>query len=151
MTESDIYQIVGQAYCAGLSEGMEKSAAFEKQALGPESLLNALKGIAGKGNVVRTMNTIGRITPRVSGALSSLKDAAEVPSLLNNVQKTDISNALDAWNKLSDRMGSLGGLINRMTKTHTDSTYPFNAGLRAARGLDSPYYNSILKKLIKMF
>lgn len=41
MTESNIYQIIGKAYCDGMAEGMSKQASFEKQALDPETLVNA--------------------------------------------------------------------------------------------------------------
>lgn len=46
MTDSDIYQIVGEAYCAGLSEGMRKQASSKPTAsnAAKEGLISALVG-----------------------------------------------------------------------------------------------------------
>lgn len=97
MTESDIYQLVGKAYCDGYQEALEKQAAFEKQALSPKLLLNAANKALSLGKGKQAINLFGGAKGRnVGRILSSLGTNAEnVASTIPSVAKRDSAQIAD--------------------------------------------------------
>lgn len=153
MTEADMYQIIGKAYCDGYQEGLSKQASLEKQALSPKLLLGALKGIAGKGNLNNTMRMAGRIAARaqpVTDALSKIK-----PAFLNSwnsgVSLTPaIRSTLEQlkWDKLSKRIVDIGK-VSRAAGYTGDLYKNFGKGLNAASNAGKAYASSALSKLLR--
>lgn len=84
MTDSDIYQIVGKAYCDGLNQGMEKSAAIDVASL--KSIFRA----ADKGkllNVVRGGSQgISSILERIGFNDGSASRFGQLYNALTNAQ-----------------------------------------------------------------
>lgn len=142
MTDSDIYQIVGQAYCAGLSEGLEKSASFEKQALSPELLERALKGITEKGDLGRALTMAGRVAKRSARAHEALPwTLSDVPSKLIRAAKP----IAERWNKL---WNTAHALQDNAEELGLNTGTFFGNGLMQGAGAGAAYANKAVGSLL---
>ena len=148
MTSSTIYQLIGRSYLEGVSHGMQKAAAFEKQALGPVTLLKSLKGIASKGQLLRkTIPTLGRIEGRTTESIKMLEKLQSNYKHMNPAAAESVAAQLKDWRALSKEiaknktiLGNVGEPVERMGIYH----YPHRDGLSAGK----EYANAILSRIL---
>lgn len=135
MTPSTIYQLIGRSYLEGVSHGMQKAAAFEKQALSPKHLLEMAEMAKALGRGRQSLNLLGGARGRhVGQMLTELgtnaenvakvvpgirpKDAGSIVKyLLNKEYKgatgTAIANMLEAGKKYMPDYIEAGKPINK--------------------------------------
>lgn len=156
MTESDIYQIVGEAYCTGLSEGMRKQASsntgMDKKAgdvpavpliLGASGLgaLGGLLQSATNGKRDYLSNAVNKAEKGVQmGLTSSL--GFEVGEKLGKVLQTILQhkyfNARDSIPNFSEQTGLIGSVLGGLGGYFlpTFSKNPFDKGSEKKASLE---------------
>lgn len=132
MTDSDIYQLIGKAYCDGVSQGVEKSASMMKQALNMETMLNAADKLKESGQLQRATDLIERLKSRGFGLFNGLTENP-ISSALAGADK--LRSTL--WNQLNFRTGS----------DFIDGFIPSQSAIDAGRKAYKAYHGNVLKYL----
>lgn len=143
-------------YITGMSSLLNPDG-FEKQALGPVTLLNALNGIAGKGNMVRTMGAIGSMETRARGAIDLLKYFPSQAGIMPGKLKTYIATELKPWENLLKATKEKKHLIEQYSAMfdHTKPVYEkaienyvnkYNNSKGARHALQDSIFNKIISQ-----